>query len=68
MDGRNCETYGIRAYPASYLIGVDGKVIWEGLALPRIKKIEKRLQQELKKVKKKDLPKTKKDDKKKEKK
>ena len=68
VDGRNCETYGIRAYPASYLIGVDGKVIWEGFALPRIKKVEKTIQQELKKVKKKDLPKTKKDDQKKEKK
>ena len=28
--GATCSTYGVRAYPTAYLIGRDGKVIWEG--------------------------------------
>ncbi len=27
---QNTERYGVRAWPVAYLIGVDGKVIWEG--------------------------------------
>src|SRR5262245_64446474 len=29
-DGKNTAAYKIQAMPASYLIGVDGKVVWEG--------------------------------------
>ena len=28
--GTTCQNYGVRAYPTAYLIGRDGKVIWEG--------------------------------------
>lgn len=29
-DGRTCNRYGIMRYPTAYLIGKDGKVIWDG--------------------------------------
>ena len=28
-DGSTCEAYGVRGYPSTYLLGRDGKVIWE---------------------------------------
>lgn len=28
--GATCQTYGVQAYPTAYLIGRDGKVVWEG--------------------------------------
>ena len=28
--GATCRTYGVRAFPSAYLIGRDGKVVWEG--------------------------------------
>jgi hypothetical protein len=51
---KNCNNYGIKAYPSSFLIGVDGKVIWEGYALKKgkLKEIEKLIREELKKVEK----------------
>ena len=30
VAGTTSRTYGVRAYPTAYLIGRDGKVIWEG--------------------------------------
>ncbi len=30
LECRNTEKYGIKAWPMTYLIGVDGRVIWEG--------------------------------------
>lgn len=50
-DAKNCLAYGINAYPNAYLVGVDGKVIWEGLPNPRIEVIEKLMAAELEKVK-----------------
>src|SRR5688572_32215908 len=50
-EEKTCEEYGIRAYAASFLIGTDGKVVWEGFPLG--KKIEAReelVKAELKKV------------------
>lgn len=29
-DCRNTDTYGVTAWPVAYVIGVDGRVIWEG--------------------------------------
>lgn len=59
---RNCSKYGVRAYPAQYLVGVDGKVIWEGFyaeSEDTKKKVAALLKAELAKVKKEDLPKEK---------
>ncbi len=53
--GKNCGQYGVRAYPAQYLVGVDGKVIWEGFfaeSEDTSKKVEDLLKKELAKVKK----------------
>ena len=56
-DCRNTETYGISAWPVAYLIGVDGRVIWEGnpqrvVSRSRPKKeLLNLLEKELKKVK-----------------
>ena len=45
--------YGVEVQPAGFLIGVDGKVIWEGTPVQHVKKIEAMIKAELKKVKKK---------------
>lgn len=50
--GKTCTAYGIKGYPAAYLVGVDGTVIWEGFPLPKVEEIEKLIQAELAKVKK----------------
>jgi thiol-disulfide isomerase/thioredoxin len=54
-ESRICLAYGIQAYPQAYLIGVDGKVIWEGLPSPKPEKtteIEKLMSVEFAKAKK----------------
>lgn len=51
-DGASCAKYGIRAYPAGYLVGTDGKVVWEGVPSGENPEIEKALKAELEKVKK----------------
>lgn len=56
-NSKNVEKYGIQGFPASYLIGVDGTVLWEGFAPPEIKKIEDLIKKELAKIKKEDLEK-----------
>ena len=28
-DGKTCEAYGVRGYPSTFLLGRNGKVIWE---------------------------------------
>ena len=51
-DARNCDAYGVKAYPSAYLIGVDGAVVWEGVPNPKNDEMEKALKAELEKVKK----------------
>jgi hypothetical protein len=51
--GKNCAAYGVRAYPSAYLVGVDGKVLWEGHPGPGDADVQKLIDQELAKVKKK---------------
>jgi hypothetical protein len=51
QGGKNCRTYGITGYPSAYLIGVDGKVLWEGFPNGDIETIEELIHSELKKVK-----------------
>jgi peroxiredoxin len=53
-DGKNLKAYGITRFPATYLLGVDGKVLWEGFALDKIEELEQLIKDELLKVKKKD--------------
>jgi len=51
-DAKNCLAYGIQAYPMAYLVGVDGKVIWEGSPNAKVLgDIEKAMAAELAKVK-----------------
>ena len=50
-DGRICMSYGIEAYPRAYLVGVDGKVLWEGIPNSKIDEIEKLIIAEIAKVK-----------------
>ncbi len=61
-DSKNVEKYGVQGFPASYLVGVDGKVIWEGFAPAKIKEVEDLLKKELAKIKKEDLDKWKKEE------
>jgi len=54
-DAKNVTAYKVEGMPAAYLIGVDGKVLWEGH--PNAKqseadKLEARIKAELEKVKK----------------
>lgn len=49
---KNCKKYGIKGYPTGYLVDVEGKVIWEGFPLPKVKNIEKLIKKELENVKK----------------
>jgi thiol-disulfide isomerase/thioredoxin len=49
---KNCLAYGIQAYPMAYLVGVDGKVIWEGSPNAKIAEIEALIRKELEKAKK----------------
>ena len=52
-EAKNCLAYGIQAYPMAYLVGVDGKVIWEGSPNAKLLgEIEKKMSDELAKVKK----------------
>ncbi len=49
QNGGVGETYGIQAYPTAYLIGRDGKVVWEGNPVANPGGMEKAIQQALKK-------------------
>ena len=51
-DAKTCLAYGIQGYPQAWLIGVDGKVVWEGAPNARIEEIEKAMAAEFSKVKK----------------
>ena len=51
--GKNCTRYGIKAYPAAYLLDVDGKVVWEGIPMgPKIPDIEKEIAKQLQRIEK----------------
>jgi len=52
-EGKNSSAYDIQGFPIGYLIGVDGKVIWEGVPGRKVQEIEKRIEAELEKVEKK---------------
>jgi hypothetical protein len=45
--GATSRAYGLRAYPAAYLIGRDGKVIWEGFPGPDVAAIERAIEKAL---------------------
>jgi peroxiredoxin len=50
-DAKTCTAYGVKGYAASFLLGTDGKVVWEGF--PVAKPIEERealVKKELEKV------------------
>jgi hypothetical protein len=48
---RTCRAYGVRGYAASFLIGTDGKVVWEGFPFRRpIQEREAMIRKELTKV------------------
>jgi hypothetical protein len=50
---KTCNTYGVQAYPAQYLIGVDGNVLWEGFAMEsdaKLKEVEGLIKAEVDKV------------------
>ncbi len=52
-DARNIAAYGVQAMPAAYLIGADGKVVWEGVPdAGKAEDYEKRIRAELDKIKK----------------
>lgn len=49
--GKTCKAYGIRSYAHSFLIGTDGKVVFEGFPLEKkIEEREEQVKEELKKV------------------
>jgi hypothetical protein len=50
-SARACKDYGVRGYAASFLIGTNGKVVWEGFPLTRpIGEREELIKKELAKV------------------
>lgn len=54
-EGKNVATYKVEGMPAAYLIGVEGKVVWEGHPNPKASeadKLEAKIKAELEKVKK----------------
>jgi thiol-disulfide isomerase/thioredoxin len=42
-EGKTLAAYGVRAFPTAYLIGADGKVIWEGGPLGTEASLEERI-------------------------
>ncbi len=54
-DAKNVSAYKVEGMPAAYLVGVEGKVVWEGHpnpVKPELDKLEAAIQAELAKVKK----------------
>lgn len=50
-EAKVCSTYAVKGYAASFLIGTDGKVVWEGFPLgAAIEKREELVKKELAKV------------------
>ena len=50
-DGKYTKKYKVRSYPTSFLVGPDGKVLWVGFANQWRKELDRRFQNELKKMK-----------------
>ena len=46
-DGATCDRYGVKGYPSGYLIGRDGRVVWEGLPYWHQTRIERRIRKAL---------------------
>ncbi len=53
-DGKVCKSYAVRGYPAAFLVGADGKVLWEGFPVPELPTLEMRIALELASIKKSD--------------
>jgi hypothetical protein len=54
-EAKNVDKYKVEGFPAAYLLGTDGKVVWEGHPSPRASeaaKLEGRIKAELEKVRK----------------
>jgi len=54
---KTCTTYGVKGYAAAFLIGTDGKVVWEGFPMSQVEKKEELIQKELEKVTEEELKK-----------
>lgn len=50
-DAKNAQAYGVKGFPAAFLIDASGKVVWEGFPVPELKEIEKRIEKALSEVK-----------------
>ncbi|MBI4566426.1 MAG: redoxin domain-containing protein [Planctomycetes bacterium] len=50
-DAKNIGTYGVKLFPTAYVVGVDGKVVWEGNPAEKPEHVEKIIKDELAKVK-----------------
>jgi len=51
-DGAVCKKFGIKGYPAAFLIGADGKVVWEGWPNAELSDLPGLIAKELAKAKK----------------
>ena len=49
-EGKTFAAYKLKNVPWGYLIGADGKVVWEGVALKQIDAVEKAIEAEMSKV------------------
>ena len=49
-DGAVCKKFGIKGYPAAFLIGADGKVVWEGWPNAELKDLPGLIAKELAKA------------------
>lgn len=49
--GKNAAAYGVKGYPAAFLLDPSGKVIWEGFPLPDVAEIEPLIEKALAKAK-----------------
>jgi hypothetical protein len=46
-DGTFCNRYGIKGYPIGYLIGSDGRVIWEDAPHGNQRRVERKIRRAL---------------------
>jgi len=49
-EGKTFAAYKLKNLPWGYLIGADGKVAWEGVALKQMEEVEKRIEAETSKA------------------